>query len=117
MKKIPNWLKPGIYGAVVGALVLTTVGFAWGGWVTGATATKMAADHARREVVAALVPICLDQSSQDPKVMETLAQLKDTRSYQRSDLLMKTGWATMPGSSDPDRDVARECMAALSAQF
>ena len=40
--KIPNWLKPGIYGAVVGALVLTTVGFAWGGWVTGATAQKMA---------------------------------------------------------------------------
>ena len=117
MKNIPNWLKPGIYGAVVGALVLATVGFAWGGWVTGATAQKMASDHARREVVAALVPICLDQSSQDPKVVETLAQLKDTRSYQRRDLLMKTGWATMPGSSDPDRDVAQECMAALAGQF
>ena len=114
---IPNWLKPGLYGAVVGALALVTVGFAWGGWVTGGTATKMASDHARNAVVAALVPICVEQSSQDPEVVETLARLKDTRSYQRSDLLMKTGWATMPGSSDPDRDVARACMGALAAQF
>ena len=115
--KIPNWLKPGIYGAVVGALVLTTVGFAWGGWVTGATAQKMASNEARSAVIAALVPICVEQSSQDPKVVDTLARLKDTSSYQRSEMLMRTGWATMPGSSDPDRDVARACMGALAAQF
>ena len=115
--KIPNWLKPGIYGAVVGALALTTVGFAWGGWVTGGTAEKMASDQARSAVVAALVPICVEQSNQDPKVVDTLARLKDTSSYQRSDLLMKAGWATMPGSSDPDRDVARACMGVLAAQF
>ena len=65
----------------------------------------------------ALVPICLEQSSQDPQVAATLAQLKDTNSYQRSDLLMKAGWATMPGSSDPNRDVARACMEKLAAQF
>ena len=115
--KIPNWLKPGIYGAVIGALALTTVGFAWGGWVTGGTAQKMASDEARSAVIAALVPICVEQSSQDPKVVDTLARLKDTSSYQRSEMLMRTGWATMPGSSDPDRDVARACMGALSAQF
>ena len=97
--KIPNWLKPGIYGAVVGALALTTVGFAWGGWVTGSTAQKMASDEARSAVIAALVPICVEQSSQDPKVVDTLARLKDTSSYQRSEMLMRTGWATMPGSS------------------
>ena len=108
--KIPNWLKPGIYGAVIGALALTTVGFAWGGWVTGGTAQKMASDEARSAVIAALVPICVEQSSQDPKVVDTLARLKDTSSYQRSEMLMRTGWATMPGSSDPDRDVARACM-------
>ena len=115
--KTPNWLKPGIYGAVVGALALTTVGFAWGGWVTGGTAEKMASDQARSAVVDALVPICVEQSNQDPKGLETLARLKDTSSYQRSDMLMKTGWATMPGSSDPDRDVARACMGVLAAQF
>jgi hypothetical protein len=77
----------------------------------------MAADQARLEVVAALVPICIDQSSQDPQVVATLAQLRDASSYQRSDMLMKAGWATMPGSSDPNRQVARACMEKLAAQF
>ncbi len=77
----------------------------------------MASDQARLEVVAALVPICMEQSSQDPQVVETLAQLKDTSSYQRSNMLMNVGWATMPGSSDPNRDVARACMEKLAAQF
>jgi hypothetical protein len=30
---------------------------------------------------------------------------------------MKTGWATMPGSSEPDRNVASACMESLAAQF
>ena len=115
--KTPEWLKPGLQGAAVGAVALAIVGFSWGGWVTGGTAEKMAADEARLEVIAALVPICVEQSSQDPQVVETLAQLKDTSSYQRSDMLMKAGWATMPGSSDPNRDVARACMEKLADQF
>ena len=114
---IPEWLKPALYGAAAGAVALAIVGFSWGGWVTGGTAKQMASDQARLEVVAALVPICMEQSSQDPKVVETLAQLKDTSSYQRSNMLMNAGWATMPGSSDPNRDVARACMDKLAAQF
>ena len=114
---IPEWFKPGIKGAAVGAVALAIVGFSWGGWVTGGTAKQIASDQARLEVVAALVPICLNQSSQDPQVIETLAELKDTSSYQRSDMLMKAGWATMPGSSDPNRNVARACMETLAAQF
>lgn len=113
----PQWLKPGLQGAAVGAAALAIVGFSWGGWVTGGTAKQMASEQARLEVVAALVPICLEQSSQDPQVVATLAQLKDTSSYQRSDMLMKAGWATMPGSSDPNRDVARACMEKLASQF
>ncbi len=113
----PEWLKPALYGAAAGAVALALVGFSWGGRVTGGTAKQMASDQARSEVVAALVPICMEQSSQDPQVVETLAQLKDTSSYQRSNMLMKVGWATMPGSSDPNRDVARVCMEKLAAQF
>ncbi len=114
---IPEWLKPALYGAAAGAAALAVVGFSWGGWVTGGTAKQMASDQARLEVVAALVPICMEQSKQDPQVVETLAQLKDTSSYQRSDMLIKAGWATMPGSSDHNRDVARACMDKLAAQF
>jgi len=113
----PEWLKPGLYGAAVGAVALAIVGFSWGGWVTGGTAEKMASEHARMEVVAALVPICIEQSSQDPQVAATLALLKDTSSYQRSDMLMEAGWATIPGSSDPNRQVASACMDKLADQF
>jgi hypothetical protein len=114
---IPKWLKPGLKGAAVGAAALAIVGFTWGGWVTGSTARQMAADQAQLEVVAALVPICIEQSRQDPHVVETLAQLKDARSYKRRDMLIKAGWATMPGTSEPDRNVAKACMEELAAQF
>jgi hypothetical protein len=114
---IPKWLKPGLKGAAVGAAALAIVGFTWGGWVTGGTAKEMAADQAKLEVVAALVPICLEQSSQDPQVVATLAQLKDATSYKRNDMLMDAGWATMPGSSDPNRNVAKACMKKLADQF
>jgi hypothetical protein len=113
----PEWLKPALYGAVVGAVALAIVGFSWGGWVTGGTADKMASDHARKEVVAALVPICLEQSKQDPQLTQTLAQLQAANNYKRSDMLMEAGWATMPGSSDPNRAVASACMEKLAAQF
>jgi len=113
----PEWLKPGLQGVAAGAITLAVIGFGWGGWVTGGTAQKMAADEAKLQVVAALVPICIDQSSQDPQAIATLALLKEASSYKRSDLLMKAGWATMPGSSDPNRQVAAGCIEILEAQF
>ncbi len=111
------WLKPAIYGAAGGAAAIAILGFSWGGWMTENSAQKMASDQARMEVVSALVPICLDQSNRDPRVIETIASLKDAGSYQRSGMLMDAGWATMPGSSDPNHDVARACLAKLADQF
>jgi len=113
----PEWLKPSLYGAACGAVALAVVGFSWGGWVTGGAADKMAAEKARYEVIAALVPICLEQSKQDPKVAETLAELKAASSYKRSEMVMQAGWATIPGSTDPNRSVAGACMDQLAAQF
>lgn len=114
---MPEWLRPALYGAVVGGAALAIVGFSWGGWVTGGTAEKMASDQARLEVVAALVPICVEQSSQDPQYAQKIAQLESASNYQRSDMLMKTGWATMPGASDANRYVAKACMEQLATQF
>ena len=113
----PEWLKPGLLGAAVGAVAITITGFAWGGWMTGGIAEVMAADRAKSEVLAALVPICIEQSRLDPQSIATLAVLKDTSRYQRSDILMKSGWATMPGSADPNRKVASACMDQLATLF
>jgi hypothetical protein len=112
--KTPEWLKPGLYGAVAGAVGLAIAGFSWGGWVTGGTARIMATDQAKTELVAALAQICLEQSKRDPQLAEKLARVKILPSYERSDAVMKTGWATMPGQTDPDRQVARSCLDQLA---
>lgn len=114
---MPSWLKPGLYGAGAGAVALAIVGFSWGGWMTEAKAEEMAATQSRLAVVAALVPICLEQSRQDPQEGAKLAKLKDANSYARGQMLMDVGWATMPGAEVPDRSVARACASELSAQF
>ena len=111
--KTPEWLKPGLYGAVMGAIALAIVGFSWGGWVTGSTAKEMASEQARLEVVAALVPICIEQSNQDPQLAEKLVQLENVQSYKRSDLIVTAGWATMPGATDANRQVAAACADKL----
>ena len=98
-------------------MAISIAGFSWGGWVTGSSAREIAADQARLEVVAALVPVCVEQSRRDLNVIATLASLKDESSYKRGEMLMATGWATMPGSTDPDRNLAKACMDKLSEQF
>ena len=115
--RTPEWLKPGLYGAGIGAVALAIAGFSWGGWVTGSTAEKMASERAKAEVVAALVPVCLEQSRQDPRFAEQIAALEQAKSYNRRDMVMEAGWATMPGSTDPDRAVANACMERLAAEF
>lgn len=109
----PEWLKPGIYGAVIGAVFVGIVGFSWGGWMTGGGANKMAYAMAHDDVIAALVPVCLDVSRTDPDRIEQLAAIRAVKTYQRRDAVMDAGWATVPGSETPDRDLAEACLAAL----
>jgi hypothetical protein len=115
--RTPDWLKPGLYGALAGAAALAIAGFSWGGWVTGGKAEQIASDRARIEVVAALVPVCLEQSRQDPASITTLASLMEARPHQRDRMLMDAGWATMPGTAAPSSAVARACMQELATRF
>src|SRR5215208_5351471 len=105
----PEWLKPGLYGAACGAVGVAVVGFSWGGWVTDGKARVMAADQSRSDVVAALSLICVDQSTRDPQLVERVAALKAASSWTRGDLVMKNGWATMPGTTEGNSQVARDC--------
>lgn len=109
----PEWLKPGIYGALVGAIIVGVVGFSWGGWVTSGGANKMASAMAHDNVIAALLPVCLDMSRTDTDRVAKLETIREASTYQRRDAVMKAGWATMPGSESPNRDLAQACMSAL----
>ena len=109
----PEWLKPGIYGVVIGAALVGIVGFTWGGWVTGETAHDRAMSMSHDDVVAAMVPVCLDMAQADPDRAAKLAAIRDASTYQRRNALMDTGWATVPGAEAPDRDIAQACLASL----
>lgn len=109
----PEWLKPGIYGALTGAVFVAIVGFTWGGWVTGGGANKMAMDMAHDDVIAALVPVCVDMSRSDTDRASKIATIEEASTYQRRSALMETGWATVPGSEEPNRDLAQACVTAL----
>ena len=110
---MPDWLKPAIYAAATGAAILGLVGFTWGGWVTGQTAHDRAMAMSHDDVVAAMVPVCLDIADRDPDRMEVLATLSAAATYQRRNALMEAGWATMPGATEPDRDIAQACLAMI----
>jgi pimeloyl-ACP methyl ester carboxylesterase len=109
----PEWLKPVALGVVIGAVAASTIGFSWGGWVTGGTAAKMANTLSHEKVIAALVPVCVGMSRADTERAGKLEQIRETPSYQRRNILMETGWATVPGSDSADRDLAEACLAAL----
>ena len=110
----PEWFKPGIYGAVIGAIVVSIGGFSWGGWMTTGSADKMAADASHSAVITALVPICLNIAQNDPNRVAELATIKAKSVYQRQDAVVAAGWATVPGSTKPNMDLARSCATALN---
>ena len=102
------WLWTGA-GCIVATIV---VGFAWGGWVTGGPARSMASDAAdgARAQLAAMV--CVAGFNHGPDAVAQLADSEEGSDYQRGDMLVKSGWLTMPGSTDPVRGAADICARA-----
>jgi hypothetical protein len=115
MPKLPVQTAPFLWGAAAGAIALAITGFNWGGWVTGATAEKLAGARAEVALVAALTPICVAQFQTGPKAKASLAALKETKDWEQGEYVSKGGWATMPGSTaEPNREVAVACAEALN---
>jgi hypothetical protein len=107
-------LKAGIWGAVISSILTMIVGFNWGGWTTSSTAGQIAMKQADAAVTAALVPICLAGEKADLGRAKKLGALTAmTSSYDQTEFVMKTGWATFPGQAEPNRAVAEACATGL----
>lgn len=65
------------------------------------------------DVIAARVPVCLDMARTDPDRIAQLATIRAAATYKQRDTVMAAGWATVPGSETPDRDLAQACMEEL----
>ena len=108
------WIKPGIWGAVIGSALTMIIGFGWGGWVTAGAADQAARRHADAAVTSALVPFCLAKAKMDPAGAKKLGELRAINySYQQEQFVMEAGWATLPGSEQANRQVAEACASQL----
>ena len=87
--KVPESVKPAVWGAIGGAIAAMVIGFAWGGWVTGGTVGKMEAASAEAAVVQAFTPLCVAKAEALP---EQLVLLKEESSWQRRNFVVNAGW-------------------------
>ena len=111
---LPKDTKPMIWGAIGGAVICAVLGFTWGGWVTGSTARKDAATAQHNGMVTALAPICADRFRAQGDSAIKIAELTKASSWDRGNVIEKSGYATMPGSKTTDSDVARACAEILA---
>jgi hypothetical protein len=106
-------VKFGVWGLIIGSIVVTTIGFAWGGWVTNSTAQKMS-DEA---VLASQAAICVAQFMKQPNHEEQLKELEKIDSWKRSEFIEKGGWDKMPGQKKAGSEVAQACAEGLEVLF
>jgi hypothetical protein len=112
--QVPTWTKPGVTGAIVGAIATMILGFSQGGWYSGGSAERLAQERSAVAVIDALVPVCVSQSKLDPAATTKLGQLVAMKtSYEQRDFVISSGWATMPAADGPNRDVASKCADVL----
>jgi dienelactone hydrolase len=108
------WVKPGIWGAVIGSVLTMIIGFGWGGWVTAGTADQVARQQANAAVTSAPTPVCLAKAKRDPASAKKVGELRAIDySYQQQQFVIEAGWASMPGSDEPNRQVAETCASQL----
>jgi hypothetical protein len=112
---LPEWFKPGFWGALVGAVVFAIAAFSAGWVVTSESAERTAQSRPDKAVIAALAPICVAQFKTEPQAEQTthLVALEKEPSWDRGDYVEKHGWATMPGSKTPNDAVAEACTSEL----
>lgn len=112
---IPEWTKPAAWGAVAGATAITVVSLSAGWLVTSGSATEQAEARAEKAVIAALTPVCVAQFAkvEEERKAKHIAALEDESSWQQGDYIEERGWATMPGSEEPNDEVAEACAEQL----
>jgi hypothetical protein len=101
--------KFGVWGLIIGAVVVMTIGFAWGGWVTQGTAQKMTEEA----VLASQAAICVAQFMKQPNHEEKLIELGKVDSWKRPEFIGKGGWDKMPGQEKAGSYVAQACAQGL----
>jgi hypothetical protein len=113
MFALPAGWKPFTLGAFAGALLLLWAGFDGLGWKTAGNAERMGKRQADAAVVSALASICDANFRKAANLPARLAALEKVDRYTRGETVWKAGWATLPGSSEPNHEVGSACAELL----
>jgi len=110
-------LKPALWGAAVGAVAISVIGFTQLGWTLGSTAERLAQTRAEDAVVAILTPICVEKFQHEADATAKLVEFKKLASWDRRAFIEKGGWAATPGSSTPNSAVVGACADRLNTRI
>ena len=112
--QVPPGVKPGLWGVVIGAIGIMIIGFGWLGWTLGSTAESLAQERVNTALVAAFTPICVEKFMTQPDAPVKLTEFQKTSAWRQQEFVEKGGWATLPGSKQPNAKVASACAGQLT---
>jgi hypothetical protein len=114
---IPSWIKPGVWGVVLGALAWWGV-LSWGfGWVSAQTAKQLADNKMQAAVVAVASPYCAAHFEQQANAVASWQALKKSADdYNQDQFIKKGGWVALPGTEN-DSDLADAVADACATQL
>src|SRR5256886_15803526 len=99
-------------GIAFGAVAAMTIGFVWGGWVTGGTAKTMSAMAESSGRMSILVPMCVAQFT---AVDGAVATFNAAGTYSRDNFIGE--FVKTVASTSMDYSFARACAAGVEAEL
>ena len=99
-------------GIAFGAVAAVTIGFMWGGWVTGGTAKAMTATAESSGRLSVLVPMCVAQFTASDGA---LAKFKAAGPYSRDNVISE--FVKTVAATSMDYSFARACAAGVEAEL
>ncbi|MFM9990473.1 MAG: hypothetical protein ACKVOY_03475 [Burkholderiaceae bacterium] len=112
--KFPAQTETAVWGAVAGAVILSILGFGFGGWQTSKQATSAGDSRVTQAVSKALAPVCAEMFKRDARFTNNLVELKKIDEWSRGSFIEKGGWGKMPTAAELDSDTSKACAALLT---
>jgi hypothetical protein len=101
-----------LQGIAFGAVAAMTIGFMWGGWVTGGTARAMTAMAETSGRMSVLVPICVAQFT---AADGAIAKFNAASSYSRDGIVRE--YVKSVASTSMDYSLAMACVSGVEAEL
>jgi hypothetical protein len=101
-----------LQGIASGAVATIAIGFIWGGWVTGGTASSMSEMAENSGRMSVLVPMCVAQFT---AVDGAITKFKAASSYTKDNIIGE--YVKTVGATNMDYSFAKACAAGVEAEL